>query len=320
MTTQTTAIRLGTGEYVYEEQGEWAQLPEGGSFREVVDVVVDRNDRVYVFTRGEHPVIVFEQDGSFVTSWGQGMFTRPHGLTLGPDGESLWCVDDVGHCIFKFSLDGDLLLTIGSPGQGSSRHSGEPFNQPTKVAFDPENGDLYISDGYGNARVHKYTAEGEHLFSWGDYGTDPGEFNLVHSVCTDAAGQVYVADRENHRVQIFDREGTYLAQWNNLHRPCGLHIEGDRAYIGQLPSHLDVNADFPNLGACVSIHDLTGRRLARLGAPHAGEEAGQFTAPHGIAVDSHGDIYVGEVSWSAYGRRLDPPREARSFRKLVRVQ
>ncbi len=309
---------LGSGEYGYKELTDWAQLPEGWNFHEVVDVVVDSNDRVYVFNRGEHPVMVFERDGSFVTSWGEELFVRPHGLTLGPDG-ALYCVDDKGHCVRKCTLDGRELMVIGTPGGGAPIHSGRPFNQPTKVAFDPGTGDLYISDGYGNARVHKYSAKGEHLFSWGDFGADPGQFNLVHSVCTDGEGKVYIADRENHRVQVFDNQGNYLTQWNNLHRPCGLHIEGEYVYIGQLPSHLTVNADYPNLGACVSVHDLTGRRLARIGDVRPGEEPGQFTAPHGLAVDSHGDIYVGEVSWSAYGSRLDPPREMRCFRKLART-
>jgi DNA-binding beta-propeller fold protein YncE len=310
--------RLGSGDCVYEELADWAKLPEGWTFKEVADVVVDSKEQVYVFNRGEHPIMVFEQDGSFGASWGEGMFTRPHGLTLGPD-ETLYCADDDGHCIRKCTLDGKVLMTIGTPGKPAPRHSGQPFNRPTKVAFDPKTGDLYISDGYGNAKVHKYSADGQHLFSWGEYGTDPGQFNLVHSICTDRDGKVYVADRENHRVQIFDEMGNYLSQWNNLHRPCGLHIEGELAYIGQLPTHLAVNADYPNLGACVSIHDLTGRRLAKLGDVRLGEEPGQFTAPHGLAVDSRGDIYIGEVSWSAYGRMLEPPRTARCFRKLVKI-
>ena len=305
--------------HAYQELTDWARLPEGWTFEEVADVVVDSQDRVHIFSRGQHPITVFERDGTFVTSWGQGLFTRPHGLTLGPDG-SLYCVDDDGHCIRKCTLDGQVLMTIGTPGKPAPRYSGQPFHQPTKVALDPKTGDLYISDGYGNAKVHKYSSDGQHLFSWGEYGTDPGQFNLVHTVCTDHEGKVYVADRENHRVQIFDDAGNYLCQWNNLHRPCGLFIKGNLVYIGQLLAHLSVNADYPNLGACLSIHDLTGRRLARLGDVRPGEEPGQFTAPHGLAVDSHGDIYVGEVSWSAYGRMLDPPRTARCFRKLVKVQ
>lgn len=309
---------LGSGSFVYEELATWAQLPEGWSLREVPDVAVDAQDRVYVFNRGEHPMIVFEPDGTFVGSWGEGLFTRPHGVTLGPDG-ALYCADDMAHCIYVCSLEGKLLRTIGVPGQPAPRLSGQPFNQPTKVAFDPKTGDLYVSDGYGNARVHKYSYEGKRLFSWGSFGVEAGQFNLVHSLCTGADGKVYVADRESHRVQVFDDQGNYLGQWTNLHRPCGLHIDGGLAYIGQLLTHLDVNGDYPNLGACVSIHDLDSQQLARLGADYPGEEPGQFTAPHGLAVDSRGDIYVGEVSWSAYGRRLEPPRTARCFRKLVKV-
>jgi len=309
---------LGSGDYVYEELEDWARLPEGWTFKEIADVVVDSEDRVYVFNRGEHPVMVFEKDGSFVASWGEGMFTRPHGLTLVPD-ETLYCADDDGHCIRRCTLDGQLLMTIGVPNEPAPSQSGKPFNRPTKVAFDPKTGAIYISDGYGNARVHKYSADGQYLFSWGDYGVDPRQFNLVHSICTDSEGKVYIADRENHRVQIFDDQGNYLDQWNNLHRPCGLHIENDLVYIGQLPTHLAVNADYPNIGACVSIHDMMGKRLAKLGDVRVGEEPGQFTAPHGLAVDSHGDIYIGEVSWSAYGRMLEPPRTLRCLRKLIKV-
>ncbi len=312
------ATRLGSEDYIYEELADWAQLPDGWSFKEVADVVVDSQDRVYVFNRGEHPMIIFEPDGSFVASWGEDLFVRAHGVTVSPDG-MLYCVDDGDHSIRKCTPDGEVLMTIGTPNEPAPIHSGEPFNRPTKVAFDPKTDELYISDGYGNARVHKFSPDGKHLFSWGEYGTDPGQFNLVHSVCTDSDGKVYIADRESHRVQIFDVDGRYLDQWNNLHRPCGLHIEDDLVYIGQVPTQLEVNADYPNLGGCVTIHDLNGHRLARLGDVWRGEGPGQFISPHGIAIDSHGDIYVGEVSWAAYGRTLSPPREVRSFRKLVKV-
>ena len=197
---------VGAGDSRYEERHDWPRLPEGWSFREVVDVAVDGQDRVCVFNRGQQPVMVFEADGTLAGAWGEGMFTRPHGLTAGPDG-ALWAADDDGHCVRRFTWDGELQLTIGIPGQGAEPHSGEPFNRPTKVAVAPRSGEIYIADGYGNARVHKYSPEGEHLLSWGEFGTGPGQFNLVHSVCTDDAGRVFVADRENHRVQIFDDQG-----------------------------------------------------------------------------------------------------------------
>ena len=309
---------LGSGDFVYEELSDWPNFPDRWGSKEVVDVVVDAQDRVYAFDRGDHPLTVFEADGTLVSSWGEGAFTRPHGVTIRTEaghGEVIYCVDDDGHWIGKFTLAGELLMSIGRRDEPAPAQSGNPFNRPTKVAFDPKTDDLYITDGYGNARVHKYSSEGEHLFSWGDYGSDPGQFNLPHSVCTDPQGRVYVADRENHRIQIFDDQGNYLEQWNNLHRPCGLHIKDGLVYIGQLKTEQAVNSDYPNLGACVTIHDLSGRRLARLGDIRPGERPGQFIAPHGLAVDSRGDIYVGEVSWTILGKT----RLVRSFRKLVKV-
>ncbi|MEM7126196.1 MAG: peptidyl-alpha-hydroxyglycine alpha-amidating lyase family protein [Chloroflexota bacterium] len=308
---------LGDGDFVYEELASWAQLPDGWTFFETVDVAVDQQDRVYVFSRGEHPMTVFEADGTFVTSWGYGQFTRPHGVTIASDG-TLYCVDDDGHWIGQFTPEGELLAAFGTRDKGAAYQSGDPFCRPTKVAFDIGEENLYISDGYGNARIHKYTKSGEHLFSWGDYGSDPSCFNLPHSVCTDSRGTVYLADRENHRIQIFDADGTYLRQWNNMHRPCGLHIINDLVYIGELPSQQPFNADYPNCGACISIHDLSGKRLARLGDQLPGEKPGQFMAPHGIGVDSRGDIYVAEVSYSGFGQFMDPPRAMRTFRKLVK--
>ncbi len=310
------AKTLSDGGFTYAIDTQWAKLPSGWSFREVADVAVDGDDNVYVFNRGEHPMIVFDRKGNFKKAWGEKTFSRAHGLTFGPDG-CMWCADDGDHTVRKCTLDGEVLLTLGTPNRPAKYQSGKPFNRPTKVAFDAK-GDLYISDGYGNAKVHRFTAGGKYISSWGAYGNDPGEFNLVHSVCTDAAGKVYIADRENHRIQVFDSKGKYITQWNNMHRPCGLHIDGKLCYVGELPSHLPVNEDYPNLGCRVSIYDLNGKLKARLGAPLRGEGPDQFIAPHGIAVDSKGDIYLGEVSWTSWSSKLNPPREVRSFRKLIK--
>jgi DNA-binding beta-propeller fold protein YncE len=198
--------------------------------------------------------------------------------------------------------------------------SGDPFNRCTHVAIDPRNGDFYVSDGYGNARVHKYTPNGKLLFSWGESGTDPGEFNIVHNIATDKDGWVYVADRENHRVQVFDPTGKFETQWVNMARPCGLYIDqaAGLAYIGELGAAIGANAEGHKLGPRVSIYNTQGQLLARLGNEGEGETPGRFIAPHGICIDSRGDIYVGEVSWTHTGSRLNPPQELRSLQKLVR--
>jgi DNA-binding beta-propeller fold protein YncE len=299
----------------------WGRLPDGWSYVEATSVGVDAKDNVYVFNRGEHPVIVFDRDGNFLRSWGEGVFRRPHGITIGPDG-TLWLTDDLHQTIRQFTPEGKLLLTLGTPDKASSLHGGEPFNRPTHVALCPRNGDVYVSDGYGNSRVHKFDPKGRRLLSWGEPGTDPGCFNIPHNIATDAEGRVYVADRENHRVQIFDEKGRYLAQLTNLFRPCGLFADrrdGELLYVGELPAHLAVSAEVPNLGARVSIVTLNGERVGRVGGRFMGEKPGEFIAPHGCVVDSHGDLYVAEVSWTATGKDLKPPRELRSLQKFARV-
>jgi DNA-binding beta-propeller fold protein YncE len=305
----------------YRPVEKWGTLPDGMSFVEATSVAVDANDDVYVFNRGKHPVIVFDRAGRFKRTWGEGQFRRAHGITVGPDG-TLWLTDDLHHTIRQFTPEGKCLLTIGDPDTPSTLQGGQPFNRPTHVAISPKTGDVFISDGYGNSRVHKYDPKGRHLLSWGEPGTDPGCFNLPHNIATDAAGLVYVADRENHRVQIFDALGRYLAQWNNLHRPCGLAADarlGDIFFVGELPSHLAVNEAVPNIGARVSVLTIKGDLVERIGGPFAGEKPGEFVAPHACAVDSRGDLYVAEVSWTAVGSKENPPREIRSLQKFMRT-
>jgi DNA-binding beta-propeller fold protein YncE len=187
------------------------------------------------------------------------------------------------------------------------------------VAIDPNTGELYISDGYGNSRVHKYSPDGRLLFSWGTAGTDPGEFNIVHNIATDKDGWVYVADRENHRVQIFDSNGRYETQWVNMHRPCAIYVSPDQhVYVGELGAGMKVNIDLPNIGPRISVYNTTGKLLARVGTGF-GEEPGQFMAPHGICLDSRGDLYLGEVAWTNLNNIGAPCDGVRSFQKLARV-
>jgi DNA-binding beta-propeller fold protein YncE len=188
-------------------------------------------------------------------------------------------------------------------------------------------GEIYVSDGYGNSKVHKYSPDGKLMMSWGEPGTDPGQFNIVHNIVTDAEGWVYVADRENHRVQVFNGNGKYEAQWNNMHRPCGLYCHrGPRLefIIGELGSGMKVNRVHPNIGPRVSIVDKHGALIARLGGKDGpGTEPGKFIAPHGIALDSRGDIYVGEVSytdWPSTHPDQPIPKGLRSLQKLEKVK
>ena len=212
-------------------------------------------------------------------------------------------------------------MTIGEPGQPATPMSGEPFNKPAHLAVDPRTGDLYVADGYSNARVHKFSPDGRLLFSWGESGTDPGQFNIVHNIITDKEGWVYVADRENHRVQVFDSNGKYETQWVNLSRAACIYVDhrGDQlVYVGEYFGGIGTNAIGTCLGPRVSIFDAKGKVLARLSDQSYGDEPGRFYSPHGITVNSKGDIYVAEVSWSDYGSQMDPPQELRSLQKLVK--
>jgi len=316
-------IIVGSGDYKFEIVENWAKLPDGWSFKEVAAVGVDQAENVYVFNRGDHPMMIFDRSGNFLRSWGEGLYPRAHGVHMGPD-ESIYLTDDGGHFVRKCSLDGKVLLELGVPGTPAPYMSGEPFHRCTHTALSPT-GEIYVSDGYGNARVHKYSPDGKLLMSWGEPGTDPGQFNIVHNICTDADGWVYVADRENHRVQVFDGNGKYETQWNNLHRPCGLfmpHTHHPVCYIGELGPSMAVNLNSPNLGPRVSIVDNQGKLLSRLGDPHAGQAPTSFLGPHGLTADSHGDLYVGEVCWTLWPGlfpREPRPDNLRALQKYVHV-
>ncbi|HEX5452558.1 MAG TPA: peptidyl-alpha-hydroxyglycine alpha-amidating lyase family protein [Stellaceae bacterium] len=314
---------LGSGEWTFAVDEAWAKIPDEIALGDCAAVGVDSKDNVYAFNRGDHPVAVFDPGGNLLRTWGEGVFTRPHGVHVGPD-DTLWLTDDGDHTVRHCTLDGRVLLTLGIPGKPAPFLSGEPFHRCTHTALSPDGDFLFISDGYGNARIHKFTIDGRLLSSWGEPGTDPGQFNIPHNICCDPEGWLYVADRENHRVQVFDGNGKWEAQWNNLHRPNGMCLSRGHAplcYIGEGGPQGEINKDWPNIGPRVSIHTTGGRVLARLGKPHGGLLPGQFTSPHGIAVDSLGNIYVGELSgrqWARYSQ--DPvPQKRRVIHRLEKV-
>ncbi len=307
----------------YEEIEDWAKLPEGWHFNEVAGVAVDDRDNVYVFSRSDHPMTIFDRDGNFLRSWGEGRYRRPHSAHFAHDGH-LYVTDDGLHIAHKCTLDGTVVLELGERGTPAPYMSGLPFHRCTHTALSPT-GDIYVSDGYGNSRIHKYNPRGKLLLSWGEPGSRPGQFNIPHNICCDADGWVYVADRENHRIQVFDGNGRYETQWNNLHRPCAMFMTSGHCphcYIGEIGPAMAVNRNVPDLGPRISILDRKGNLQAQLGGRSAGTGPMDFIAPHGIAVDSRGDIYVGEVSRTQWGHifpQQPAPPDLRSLRKFRRI-
>lgn len=312
------AMILGSGNLRFEPVEGWEKLPPGWSFIDVAGVAVDSKDNVYAFNRSDHPVVVFDRDGNFLRSFGEGLFSqRPHGIHIGPD-DSVYCVDDGLHTIQQFTPEGKLLRTLGSPNQPAPKWQGKPFNRPTHVAVSRRTANLYVSDGYGNSRIHKFSPDGRLLLSWGESGIDPGQFIRPHNVVIDKDDRIYIADRECHRIQVFDADGKFITMWNNIHRPDGICLDAEgNFYIGELNGIGGVD-DAPGLGHRVSIYNLEGKLQTRFGDPQEGEGPGQFIAPHGVATDSRGDLYVGDVAYTIRGRHMQPPKHLKCFRKFAR--
>jgi DNA-binding beta-propeller fold protein YncE len=316
----------------YEVLEGWEQLPAGYEHRDVAGVAVDAEDRVFLICRGDHPIIMYGPNGKFLGSWGEGDFTyRTHGITVGPD-NNVYCTDDGNHTVRKFTPDGKLLMTLGTMNTPSDTgydgkdsinipRAAGPFNRPTNLAIGPR-GDLYVSDGYGNCRVHQFAANGTLKRSWGTSGTGPGQFHLPHGIAVAADGRVFVCDRENDRIQIFSPDGEYLAEWTDTQRPT--HIVFDaagRAYVSELWWHKGQTSQrhgpitVPRPGR-VSVYDKDGKLLTRWGTPEA-TAAGSFAAPHGLAVDSRHDVYVGEVTWTFAVSRGLAPANCHTFQKFT---
>jgi peptidylamidoglycolate lyase len=291
----------------YQVVHGWPQLPEGRILGQATGVDVSSRGEVFVFHRAgrtwsddtaltlisEPTIEVFDgASGRYLRSWGANLFVMPHGLTIDHQ-DNVWVTDVLLHQVFKFSPGGELLLTVGEarvPGADRAH-----FNLPTDVAVLPD-GSFYVSDGYGNARVVKFGATGEYQFEWGRRGTGPGEFDLPHAIDVDDAGRVYVADRSNARVQVFDGAGRYLAQWRSaeLGRPYSVAVSGDRAFVvdgGDQPER------GPDRSGAAEV-DLDGRVLQRFG--RFGNYDGQFRLAHDVAVGRDGSIFVVD----AWGQRV----------------
>ncbi len=275
-----------------------AGVPAGPwNFIQVASVAVSSRGRILVLHRGAQPIMEFEQHGTFVRSWGDGMFSEgkvgamaranwtegrsrysavygpagctscgAHSVRVDPRG-NIWIVDAPGHIVYKLDAEGRELMRLGRKGiAGADR---DHFNLPTDVAFAPS-GEVYVSDGYGNARVVKYSADGRYLLQWGTRGTGPGAFGLPHNLVTDRQGRVYVSDRDNERIQVFDPGGKFLNQWTGTGAVSGLAMTKDE-----------------RIWAGATLRDLEGRILGRLSATAGG---------HGIAVTDSGDVYLAQLN------------------------
>jgi len=309
-------MSYGSGKYTYELVDGWAKYPKDWSILDVGGIAIDKQDKVYVFNRGAHPLIIFDREGNMQSTWGEGLFKRAHGSCIDPEG-NIYCTDDYNHTVRKFTPDCKLLMTLGTEDKPSDSgyvkkfdffcslatitRAGGPFNRPTGVAMGPS-GNLYIADGYGNAEVHKFTGDGKYLLSWGEPGTGPGQFRLPHNVWVDKQERVWIPDRENNRIQIFDSEGKLLNIWADQIRPTDLFIDDeDIVYVSDLADR-------------VSIYTIDGKLLSQWASEGTDKDKALFLAPHAIAVDSQGSIYVGEVAYTS--QKIDKgPKVIQKFRR-----
>jgi sugar lactone lactonase YvrE len=258
-------------------------LPDGSSFGAASSVATSSQGHLLVFARGPHPLVEFDRDGKFVRSLGEGLYTRPHGLKLDAQ-DNIWTTDVSAHTVTKMSAQGEVLLVLGVKGQAGDWNEGSHLlNEPNDVAFGPT-GDVFVVQGHGRGdpRVLRFDKTGKFITSWGGQGTEPGKFDVAHAIVIDAKGLVYVADRQNRRVQIFDLGGKFIKQWKFAGLPCGLYVSRDQqmflvtGFSGQILK-LDAN----------------GKALAATGQP--GKDLGQFGEAHYMTVGPQGEIFVADT-------------------------
>src|SRR5262245_26219875 len=278
-----SAALVQCGEKVeFEPVTDFFQVPPGVTLGACSAVAVDRRDQVYLFHRGKSPILCFDRDGNLVGGWRDGLIKAPHGFRIDGNG-NIWTTDTGHHLVLKFSPGGKRLLSLGTsdkPGTGIDQ-----FDRPTDVAFGPD-GEVYVSDGYGNDRVMQFDARGKFVKTWGKAGTGRGEFDLPHCIRVDSQQRVLVGDRQNKRIQVFDRDGNVLAIWEGF-APYGVEIDRD---------------------GTIFVADVLANRIIQLDESgkieHSwggeGSEPGKFRAPHMLASDSAGNLFVAEVD----GKRM----------------
>ena len=264
-------------------------MPDGWKFGRVSAVAVDRQGEVYVYQRGKKadPIVVFDAKGKYLRSWGKGLFGNPHGLRVDPQGK-IWVTDNGDHQVMRFSPDGKLELTLGIKGKAAT--TPETFNRPTDVAFSPDGRHVYVSDGYGNARVVRFSYDGKYELTWGTPGKGPGQFNTVHNLAVDSAGEVYVSDRENNRIQIFSAEGKFRRMWKHLGATQGIFITPkDEVWVVTHRNNIE-NLTYDTLaGRIMRLDRKTGKILGAMESPG-----------HWICVTPDNVIFIGSLTGNVF--------------------
>jgi len=293
----------------YEVARDWPQRPENIRWGQMPGIAVDNKDNVWIYTRKNPVVQVYSPEGKLVQSWNEeDSRTIPHGIKFDSDG-NIWLVDVGLHVARKFSPEGKVLLTLGTLGEPGvdDRH----FNKPTDIAFGPK-GDIFISDGYGNARVMHFDKNGRFIKSWGQLGTKSGDFSIPHAIAADSKGRLYVADRNNVRIQVYDADGKLLDTWANIMVPWSFWVSPkDEIWVcGSSPMPWTVDPKYPTapLG-CPPKDQLfvkfntEGKVLQLWTMPKGADDQempGDLNWLHAIALDSKGNVYLGDI----IGKRL----------------
>ena len=285
----------------YQVDAAWPKKPTHLKWAEMPGIAVDAQDRVYLCTRTETPIQVYDAEGNFLHAFGQGVLSpgAAHHLKIDPEG-NLWAADIADHVVRKFSPEGKLLLTLGRP--GVKGRDEVHLNQPTDMAI-TTSGHIFVADGYGNARIVHFDKTGKFIKAWGELGSKPGQFSIPHAIAADSRGRLYVADRNNVRVQVFDQAGKLLDEWRNLLVPWGFCItKQDEIWVcGSSPMQWrkeDSALGCPPKDQVFMKFNSDGKLLQLWTVPKAAngmEKPGECNWVHCIATDSKGNLYVGDI-------------------------
>jgi sugar lactone lactonase YvrE len=302
----TFEVRVSAQDNPYRVVEGWAKLPEGRSWGSTAAVDVDSNDHIWVAERcganscaGSNlsPILEFDPSGKLLRSFGAGMFVFPHGICVDKEG-NVWVTDGdgkdgKGHQVFKFSPDGRVLMTLGKAGVADD--GPDTFNRPSDVIVAPD-GDIFVADGHGgdsNARIVKFSKDGKFIKSWGKKGIAPSEFDTPHGLAFDSKGRLFVADRNNNRIQIFDQEGSFIDQWTQFSRPSGIFIDvKDNIYVAD--SESNSVRRHPGWKRGIRIGNISDGFVTAF-IPDPVETVKGTSAAEGVAADSKGNIYGAEV-------------------------